>query len=144
IKWVIDDGTYVSEGDKVVELDDSGLWEDLKKQKIAVDQAEANWIQAEETCKIVDSQNRSDIETAKLQIKLAEIDLTKYIEAEYQQTKSEIEGRQMMARSDLKMWEERASWSERMSRPGRRYVTAAQAQAEIARKASAEIALQKV
>jgi predicted DNA-binding protein (UPF0251 family) len=37
------------------------------------------------------------------------------------------------AQSDLFMWQERATWSERMARPGRQYVTVSQAEADQAR-----------
>jgi RNA polymerase sigma factor (sigma-70 family) len=42
------------------------------------------------------------------------------------------------AKSDLFMWEERAIWSDRMSRPGKQYVTVSQAEADEARRRSAE------
>jgi len=144
IRWIVDDGTEVKRGDKLVQLDDSGLYEQLKTQRIAVDQALGNRIQTEKNCEIVKSQNHSDIETAKLAEKLTELDLEKYQEGEYIQTKQDIEGRMLIAKSDLSMWEERASWSLRMSRPGRRYVTVAQAQADEARLKSARIAKEKV
>jgi len=144
IRWVIEDGATVKKGDKLVELDDSGLQAQLQTQKIALDQALANYIQAEKAYEIVESQNRSDLATAKLNEELAVLDLEKYIKGEYIQAMQEIEGRLMIARSDLTMWEERAAWSDRMSRPGRRYVTAAQAQADEARLMSARIAYAKV
>lgn len=46
-----------------------------------------------------------------------------------------------MARSDVFMWKERATWSERMSRPGRKYVTDSQAEADEARHKTAELAV---
>lgn len=144
IKWVIEDGTLVSAGQKLVELDDSGLQEQLKSQKIVVDQARASWIQADENYKIVESQNESDIAAAAVAVDLAVLDLEMYKDGEYLQTKRDIEGRRMMARSDLEMWEERSAWSDRMSRPSRRYVTAAQAEADRARMTSAGIALKRV
>src|SRR5438445_7698786 len=42
IKSVIDDGTQVKQGDLLVELDDSGLIEQYKTEKIAMDKAEAD------------------------------------------------------------------------------------------------------
>lgn len=144
IKWVIEDGTLVSAGQKLVELDDSGLQEQLKSQKIIVDQARATWIQADENYKIVESQNESDIAAAAVAVDLAVLDLEMYKDGEYLQTRRDIEGRRMMARSDLEMWEERSAWSDRMSRPSRRYVTAAQAEADRARMTSAGIALKRV
>ncbi|MFO0927971.1 MAG: HlyD family secretion protein [Gemmataceae bacterium] len=99
---------------------------------------------AEKNYEITESQNRSDIATAKLTQELALIDLEKYHKGEYIQQMQEIEGRLMIARSDLAMWEERSAWSERMAKPGRMYVTMSQAQADEARMKSARIALSKV
>jgi HlyD family secretion protein len=144
IKWVIDAGAEVKAGDKLVELDDSGLQEQLKSQKITMDTAQANWIQAEEAYKITESQNTSDIASARLTLDLKKIALRNYLEGEYEQKKRDIEGRMLMAQSDLEMWEERSAWSTRMSRPGRRYVTAAQAESDAARKVSSQISLKNV
>lgn len=78
IKWVIDDGSHVRRGQLLAELDDSGLQEQLKAQKILVDQARAAWVSAEENFKIVVSQNETDVKTAETAIELAELDLQKY------------------------------------------------------------------
>jgi multidrug resistance efflux pump len=65
-------------GDLLVDLDDSGLLEQLKTQKITVDKAESDKIQAEEAYNITVSQNNSDIMTAETKVELAIIDLMKY------------------------------------------------------------------
>jgi multidrug resistance efflux pump len=85
IKWVIDDGSAVKgprpekpTGDLLIELDDSGLREQLLAQKIAVARAESDRIHAEEAYKITVSQNDSDIKTAETQVDLAALDLVKY------------------------------------------------------------------
>lgn len=144
IKWLIDAGTKVQAGDKLIELDDSAFQDQLRSQKITVDTTYADWIKAEKDYEITDSQNASDIATAKLKLDLARIARQNYLEGEYQTTKRDLEGKLSMAQSDLEMWEERAAWSTRMSRPGRRYVTQAQAESDAARKFSAEIALKNV
>ena len=51
IKWVIDDGSVVEKGRVLVKLDDSGLQEQLKTQKITRDQANSAAIQADENYK---------------------------------------------------------------------------------------------
>jgi HlyD family secretion protein len=144
IRWIIDDGKEVQKGDKLIQLDDSGLFEQLKQQKITLDQAYALFVQADTNADIVESQNKSDIATAKLALELATIDLKKYEEGEFIQQAKEIEGRLTMAKSDLAMWEERAAWAARMAKPGRRFVTTSQAQADEARLKSARIALSKI
>jgi multidrug resistance efflux pump len=64
--------------DLLVELDDSGLQDQLKTQKITVDKAESDKIQAEEQYNITVSQNRSDLEDALTKLTLAELELKKY------------------------------------------------------------------
>ena len=46
IKWVIDDGSSVTKGDLVVDLDDSGLQDQLQTEKIVLDSAQADTIKA--------------------------------------------------------------------------------------------------
>ncbi len=101
IKWVVDDGSEVKgprpdkpTGDLLVELDDSGLQEQLKTQKITVDNAQSAMIQAEQTYNITVSQNDSDIKTAETNVELALINLMKYTGLE----KSEVLKPQTMAR----------------------------------------------
>jgi multidrug resistance efflux pump len=71
-------GSVIAEGDVVVELDDSGLQEQLKTQKITVDKAYSDKIQAEEALKITISQNDADLISAQTKVDLAIIDLMKY------------------------------------------------------------------
>ena len=75
IKWVIDDGTPVHKGEAVALLDDSAIQEDMKTQHMALLQAQSDWIQAEANCKIIDIQNQADIQTARVTLELAEVDI---------------------------------------------------------------------
>jgi multidrug efflux pump subunit AcrA (membrane-fusion protein) len=142
IKWLIDDGSHVTRGQLICELDDSAMQEQMKTQKITLDQARAAWISAEENYKIVDSQNLSDIKTAEVTVKLAELDLKKYVEGEYRQLKRDIEGRQQISESNLVLWQEKSAYSDRMFKRG--FVTASVAQGDRFRMKSAEIDLEKV
>jgi multidrug efflux pump subunit AcrA (membrane-fusion protein) len=142
IKWVIDDGTPVKRGQLLAELDDSGLWDSLKTEEITLDTAKANWISAEEAYKIVESQNNSDIKTAEIAVKLAELDLVKYLEGDYLQSVKDIDGRTSIAESDLEMRRDRSAWAQNMVKKG--YLTTSQAQAEQSLLQSAQIALAKV
>jgi HlyD family secretion protein len=142
IKWVIEEGAQVKQGDVLVTLDDSGLQEQLKAQKITVDSAEAASIQADENLKIVQSQNESDIQTFKVAIELAELDLHKYREGEYLQTRKDILGRMKKADSTLQMQQDRTAWAKRMVT--KNYMTRSQAQAEQSLLVADEIDLQRV
>jgi multidrug resistance efflux pump len=85
IKWVIEDGSEVHgprpgkpTGDLLVELDESGLVEQLKAQNVVVSQAESDKVQAEEAYKIQVSQNASDLRTAETQVELKTNALAQY------------------------------------------------------------------
>ncbi len=142
IKWVIDPGTQVVKGEKLIDLDSSGFVEQLKDQKIKVDQAKANYITADEQYRIQESQNESDLEAAKNVLDLARIDLKRYESGEYQQNLEDVEGRIQVAKSDVTAWQDRAAWSARSSKLG--YTSRQQSEADESKLAAAQIALKKL
>lgn len=79
IKWVIDDGTHVEKGQKLIEVDDSALQEELKEQIIKVNKARNDWVSAQDNLEITKSTNFSLIESAKTAQVLAEIILEKFL-----------------------------------------------------------------
>ncbi|MBX7103257.1 MAG: hypothetical protein K1X57_04210 [Gemmataceae bacterium] len=142
IKWVIDDGTLVKHGQLLVEIDDSALQDQLKAQKITLDTARANRVQAEENYKIVVSQTESDIESARVAVELAMIDLKKYEEGDYQQARKDVENKILLARSDVEQQRERVAYTERMAKM--KYLSLAQLQSEQSKYQGYEVQLLKV
>lgn len=128
-----------TQGQLLIDLDDSGLTEQLKDLQIKVDEARAFMVKAEEDYKIQLSENFSKIETAKINILLAELDLKKYDEGDYEQLLQEIKGKIAMAESDLEQYRDREAWSKRMVKKG--YLSASQAQAERFKLEGGEISL---
>jgi multidrug efflux pump subunit AcrA (membrane-fusion protein) len=142
IKWVIEDGTPVKQGQLLVELDDSGLLEDLQARKAPLEMAHADWVFAEEKLKIVASQNDSDIRSAEVAVRLADLDLGKYVKGDFEQARKDVHSRLSMAESDLEMCRDRVSWTEHMVKKG--YLSAGQARTEEARLLASRMALDKV
>jgi len=142
IRWIIDNGRTVKKGDPLVELDDSTLQDQLVTQQVDLAKAKGEWEVAEQVYKIQMSNAEGGIKTAEVGLAVKKIQLQEYLEGLYQKDKVNLENQLTMANSDLVMWEERAAWSERMSRPGRQYVTTAQADADRARRLSAELTLE--
>src|SRR5262249_2416267 len=68
IKWVIDDGTEVKEGDKLVELDDSGFQDQLKTQRNNYNKAKSDWVKAKTDITIQEIENVSTIKTAEVNL----------------------------------------------------------------------------
>jgi RND family efflux transporter MFP subunit len=139
IKWVVDDGTPVKKGDLLADLDDSGLVEALKTERITLDQDKALFIGAEEQLKIIQAQNESDIKTKEITLDLAKIDLEKYVKGDYEQTKKTLLGNIKTSESDLEQYRDRAAWSARMVKKG--YQTPSQAQADQSKLEGAELKL---
>jgi HlyD family secretion protein len=142
IKTLVDDGTHVKKGDLVCELDDSGLIEQMKDQKIVVDKAESDWIQAQQLYKIQEEKYKSDKKTAETNLELARIDLEKYQKGDFPQSLKDVEGRTKVAESDLEQQRDRAAWAQRMLKKG--YYTVSQSEAEQSKLQSLELALAKV
>ncbi len=141
IKWVIDDGTLVKQGQLLVDIDDSALQDQLKVQKITLDTARANRTQTEENYKIVVSQADSDIASARIGVDLAKIDLQKYVEGDYLQSKKEIDGKIKLAESDCELQRERVAYTERMVKL--KYLSPAQLQAENSKSQGYDVQLDK-
>lgn len=83
ILWVIDEGTRVEEGDKLVELDSSQLEQTLNEDKIRVIAAEAN------------------VTTAKAQVEQAKIARQEYLEGVYMTDERAIQNEMLIAEQDL-------------------------------------------
>ena len=142
IKWVVDEGTEVKKGDKVIELDASGFQEQLKDQSIKVDNAYTLMVGAVEACRIQESQNVSDVEAAKNLLLLAKLNKTKYEEGDYVASLKDVQGKLETAKSDLEDWKDRAAWSSRMVKKG--LMSKVQADADKSRADASRISMEKL
>lgn len=142
IKWVIDDGTPVKKGEKLVELDRSSLEDQQKAQQSVVDKSRADVVTAEGQLEIVKSENDSALSKAQIDLDLAILDLEKYIEGEYPSKLNDVKAKVKKAESDMEMIRERASWSERMVM--KKMLSSTQSDAEQNRLMGAELDLSKL
>lgn len=81
---IIPEGTIltdkdVADGKVILELDASGLKEDLNRQQIQYNSAMADFTDARESLDIQKNQNESDIQQGRLAVKFALMDLQKYL-----------------------------------------------------------------
>jgi RND family efflux transporter MFP subunit len=79
IRWVIDDGTHVKKGDRLIELDDAALQDELLARTAARERNAALKAEAEENLALVHKENEIDIKLAELDVKFAEIELKKTV-----------------------------------------------------------------
>jgi len=127
---IIGEGTRVKEGDLLVELDVSTLTDSRIDQVIRVQNAEATFIDANETRKITISQGQSDIEVAQLNHEFAILDRDKYTGkgGELETTRAKTEGDIALSEQELKKNQDYYTWSKRLA--DEKYLSATQLQAD--------------
>ncbi len=165
IKRVIDDGTYVTKGQLVLELDDSALRDQEQVQNIAVAKANAAYIKAKEELEIQRKANASDITQKEAALEVAQIDLEKFLgivrnpdrdplasvasglacleeKGEFRMRVDDLSAQLKLAKSDLEAYRDRAAWVERAARSG--YQTPSQVGVELAKFDSARDKVEKL
>ena len=142
IKWVIDDGTMVQKDEVLMRLDDSAIREQIKNQEIVVQEKGNLKLQAQTNLEITESENRSNINTAKNNVELSKIDLEKYEFGEYVQKRNDIDGRIRVAEAELLQWKERVENTRRLVEKG--FASESQLNAEESSLRAAEIKLATV
>jgi HlyD family secretion protein len=75
IIWMIPNGTSVSKGDLICELDSSAIQAELDEQILDTEEAKSAFIQAQANLKNQAVENQTSIEKAELDVKLAELEL---------------------------------------------------------------------
>jgi multidrug resistance efflux pump len=165
IKRVIDDGTQVTKGQLVLELDDSALRDLEQTQNIAVSKANAAYIRAKQELEIQRKANTSDITQKTAALEVAEIDLEKFLgvvrnpdldplaavaggvagleeKGEFRMKVDDLSAQLKLAKSDLEAYRDRSAWVERAARSG--YQTPSQVGVEIAKFDSARDKVEKL
>jgi HlyD family secretion protein len=141
IRWVIDEGSLVEKGQKLMELDASALEDRRKRRLIEVDEARSALVRERGDYDSALIVRRTRIANAKRAVELARIDLKMYSEGDYRQKLKEFENRMQETRTIVDMWEDRANWSERVAQRG--YITPSQARNDDLRHRSAQHALDR-
>jgi len=142
IRWVIDDGAQVKQGERLMEIEDSALQDQLKAQKIVLDLARSSMIASEQEYKIVVSANESNIRNAEILIVLADLDLKKYLEGDYPAALKDVEGRFEVKKADRDVQKARTDWADRMK--SRDYFSQSQYDSELSRLRGLELDMDKI
>ena len=110
IIWVIDEGSQVVKGDKLVELDTTTLEDSLQQQKLIMNRANSTRISADAA------------------VRRAEIARQEYLEGTFKQNEQIIESNILIAKQNLSTALDKAAFSERLAAKG--FVTQQQLQAD--------------
>ena len=141
IVWLIPEGTHVEKGQKLIELEASGLEENLVKQKIDVADERADYEEAEQNLEIQIRQNKSDLLTAENKQFLAKLDLEKYTDGEYPRKILELNEEIKLAEDELERAQLRLESTERLAEKG--YVSAGEVKADELNKRRKELEVKK-
>ena len=139
ILYLIPEGTQVSAGELLVELDASRLQDDRMQQQITSMNAEAVFIRAREALAVIKSQADSDVAKAELTLKFAQQDLTKYKEGEYPRQQQQGEADINIAKEELQRATDKMDWSRKLASEG--FITRTELQADELAAKRAEINL---
>lgn len=112
--YVIDEGTVVTEGELLVELDSSGLQDRLVDQQIQVENTEADYVSSKENLEVVKIQNRANIALAEQNNQFAIEDKSKYLDGEWPKTLMQSETDVTLADEDFRRATDEFDWSEKL------------------------------
>lgn len=126
--YLIPEGTRVSRGDLLVELDASALMDSRIDQDIKVQNAEAAHINAVENLAVVENQAKSDIDLAVLTLDFARQDLKKYVNGEYPNELQAAEAEITLAEEELTRARETLKWSQTLY--SEKYISQTELQAD--------------
>ena len=99
---VVEDGAAVTNGQLLFELESSELMDRYLDQQSDLAEAEASLKLAQENLEIARLKNATDLESARLKVTLAELDLEKYEEVEYKQMVDKAQSDIYLAEQELK------------------------------------------
>ena len=128
ILWLVPEGTNVKAGDPLIDLDASKLQDDRAQQYILVMNTEAAYVRARENVTITDSQGQSDIAKADLDLKLAQRDLTMYLEGQYIRDRAKCDADIQLANEALQRAKDKLDWSTKLAGEG--YITKTELEAD--------------
>ena len=111
---LVPEGTYVSMGDVLVELETSEYKDKLNQQEIGYQRALADFLQAQEAYNIQQSQNDSDINAATLELEFAAVDLRKYVDGEWPQQRAKAEADVSIASEEVQRAKDKVEWTRKL------------------------------
>ncbi len=118
VLFLIEEGSAVTKGQLVAELDASGLINRKLEQEIRTGSAKAAFVNAEQEYQIQVSQNVSDIARAEQKLEFSKTDLEKYVEGDWPQQLQKSDESIELAKEELAQAKDRLEWSRKLYEKG--------------------------
>jgi HlyD family secretion protein len=140
IVWIIPEGTEVTKGDRLIELDTSYLRDHRLVHETRVQNAKAACTIAEEDLAVIQNQAVSDVNQAELTLLFAHQDLEKYRDGEYPSKVNAAQNEITLAAEELARAEETLRWSNRLFEE--KYISLTEKQADTLSRNRAHVKVQ--
>ncbi len=121
---LIKEGTFVKEGELLLELDSADIENRLSAAEIAYQQSLSNVAEQEERVEVMKSENIIRLRDADLAVELAKQDLIKYKDGEWPQLRKKSESAITLATEELRRAQDRLNGTRRLEEKG--YATPAE------------------
>jgi HlyD family secretion protein len=115
---IVAEGTYVKQGEILVELDSSELKDRVNQQEVTYQNNEFAFIQAKENLSIQQSLVESQIKEAELRVEFARSDLEKYIEGDAPQQINTATNAIIIRREQLQRAQDKLEWTQQLFKKG--------------------------
>lgn len=125
---IVPEGTYVKEGDLLIELDSSDLRERVNAQEVVYQNSQFSYVQAKESLAIQKSIIESNIKDGELRVEFAQSDLEKYQEGDWPQLKKNAETKITIAAEEFERAKDRLNWTVELQKKG--YATKSELEAD--------------
>jgi HlyD family secretion protein len=115
---IVAEGTYVKQGEVLVELDSSELKDRVNQQEVTYQNNDFAFIQAKENLSIQQSLVESQIKEAELRVEFARSDLEKYIEGDAPQQINTATNAIIIRREQLQRAQDKLEWTQQLFKKG--------------------------
>lgn len=115
---IVPEGSYVKEGQVLVELDSSELKDRVNQQEVTYQNNEFAFIQAKENLSIQQNLVESQIKEAELRVEFAKSDLDKYIEGDAPQQINTATNNIIIRREQLQRAQDKLEWTQQLFKKG--------------------------
>ena len=115
---IVPEGTYVKQGELLVELDSSELKDRVNQQEVTFQNNDFAFIQAKENLSIQQSLVESQIKEAELRVEFAKSDLEKYIEGDAPQQINTATNAIIIRKEQLQRANDKLEWTQQLFKKG--------------------------
>lgn len=118
IVFILPEGTTVEAGDVVVRIDTAKIDKEIALGEIALNEAQAKIDAAVQEIEVQKNQNESDVNAAELELKLARLDVIKYLEGDYNVEYNDRQGSIRLAMFELERARDKLEQAKKLVKKG--------------------------